>query len=53
MNLLMNIPEIGCFTISRFKGYFKSKFPPEGIHKWRQNNHTEKLLKCVIGLFLV
>jgi hypothetical protein len=47
----MNIPEIGCFTISRFKVYFKSKFPTEGIHTWRQNNPTEKLLKCDLGVF--
>ena len=51
MNLLMIIPEIGCFTISRSKGLFRSKFLSEGIHTWRQNNPTEKLLKCVIRAF--
>ena len=51
MNLLMNIPEIGCFTIPRFKALFRSEFLSEGIHTWRQNNHTEKLLKWAIGVF--
>ena len=51
MNLLMNILEISCFTISRFKVLFRSEFLPEGIHTWRQNNPTEKLLKCPYRAF--
>ena len=35
----------------RFKVLFRSKSSPEGIHTWRQNNSTEKLLKCAIRAF--